>query len=200
MDLLSRRAEGSAAPYSADAAAGGIQRGISRRGGLAARGGDGPDGHGALDAGSHGGLDAGSPGALDAGSRGGLMGRRTVWPPGWPTGLQHRDGWRIGAPSRPRQPTYAGPDVHTSVWQGRRGELGTRVAAGPGRPDGRRPGAAREPESRRVPARIPSSATGPGASPGRQDPLRRSARSESALNGFTTCVARPCRQTAEGMS
>jgi len=37
MDLLSRRAEGSAAPYSADAAAGsGIQKGISRRGGLAA--------------------------------------------------------------------------------------------------------------------------------------------------------------------
>jgi hypothetical protein len=185
MDLLSRRAEGSAAPYSADAAAGtGIQRGISRRGGLAACGGDRPDGHS----------------ALDAGSRGGLVVWRTVWLTGWLTGLQTRDGWRIGAPSCPRQPTYARPDVHTSVRQGRRGELGTRVPAGPGRPDGRRPGAAREPESRRVAARIPSSATGPGTCPVRQGQLRRAARSESALNGFTTCVTRPCRQTAEGMS
>ena len=184
MDLLSRRAEGSAAPYSAEAAAGtGIQRGIAARGGLAARGGDGPDGHG----------------ALDAAGRGGLVVWRTVWPTGWRTGRRRRDGWRIGAPSRPRQPTYSRPDVHTSVREGRRRELGIRVPAGRGRPDGRRPGAAREPESRRVPTRIPGSATGPGACPVRQG-HRHAARSESALNGFTTCVTRPCRQTTEGMS
>ena len=57
MDLLSRRAEGSAAPYSAEAAAGtGIQRGISRRGDLATHGGDGPDGHGAPEAAGRSGL------------------------------------------------------------------------------------------------------------------------------------------------
>jgi hypothetical protein len=73
MDLLSRRAEGSAAPYSADAAAGsGIQKGISRRGGLAAGTGRTATARPTQAA------AAGSCGGPRGGSRGGSRGSRAA--------------------------------------------------------------------------------------------------------------------------
>ena len=215
MDLLSRRAEGSAAPYSADAAAGRFRRESAGAAACRAAGtGRTATAPSTRTAAARPTRTAaarptrtaaarptrtaaarptrtaaarptrtaqrarrGQPQPADADSPSALMGRRTVWRSGWLTGLQCRDGWRIGAPSRPRQPTYARPDVHTSVRQGRRGKLGTLVPAGPGRPTA----AVRAPrENRRAVAYRPESQAQPsGPEHAREDRTRFGAQQEA---------------------